>query len=90
MNFNKGDIITAKCGCIGVFDYNSGSKNRTVAHWLFKCGTIKPYIVKSSTYFVDSRLSTTKEINEFKKALIKYKKYYCESDKTIKSLTDEF
>lgn len=89
MSFKKGDIITAKCGCIGVFDYNNRSRYR-VSIFLCKCGSGAPYIINGGTNFVYSRLSTTEEINEFKKALIKNKQYYCESDKTIKSLTDEF
>ena len=88
MSFNKGDIITNRCGCIGVFYDNvyTGSKVRP---WLYKCGPESPRIEKI-TVFSNPRLSTTEEINELKKALIRDKKYYCESDKTIKSLTDEF
>ena len=89
MSFKKGDIITAGCGCIGVFDHKVRSKSR-VSIFLYKCGSEAPYVINCYTNFVNSRLSTTEEINEFKKALIKDKKYYCESDKTIKSLTDEF
>lgn len=89
MSFNKGDIITADCGCIGVFSHKSGSKGR-VSIWLHKCGSESPKINYIQTSFARPRLSTTEEINEFKKALIKNKKYYCESNKTVKSLTDEF
>lgn len=89
MNFNKGDIITADCGCIGVFSHKSGSKDR-VNIWLYKCGSEDPRILNMYTNFGKARLSTIEEIDEFKKALIKNKKYYCESDKTVKSLTDEF
>lgn len=89
MSFNKGDIITAGCGCIGVFDHKNDSRSN-VSIWLYKCGTDTHKILNIRTNFTKSRLSTTEEINEFKKALIKDKKYYCESDKTIKSLTDEF
>lgn len=89
MSFNKGDIITADCGCIGIFVRKDDSRSR-VNTWLFKCSSDVPHIVDFGTNFSGSRLSTTEEIDEFKKALIKDKKYYCESDKTVKSLTDEF
>lgn len=89
MSFKKGDIITAECGCIGVFDKKNDSRSR-VSIWLYKCGSDAPQILKIRTNFAKPRLSTTEEINEFKKALIKNKQYYCESDKTIKSLIYEF
>lgn len=89
MSFKKGDIITAECDCIGVFDHKDYSRS-IVSIWLYKCGPQAPKIIDCHAHFPKPRLSTTEEINEFKKALIKNKQYYCESDKTIKSLTDEF
>ena len=84
MNFNKGDIITHSCGCIGLY-YDDSGINKRVRIYLKKCGSEKynPKIRKECTYFSDPRLATEEEKSEFKKALIKVGLYYSESNKTI-------
>lgn len=83
MSFNKGDIITNVCGCIGVFDHDSCGVYANP--YLKKCGSERynHKILKTSTFFNRPRLSTEEEKSEFKKALIKEGLYYSESNKTV-------
>lgn len=89
MSFNKGDIITNRCGCIGLYDYTKGDVH--TAMFLKKCCSDKynPRFLKRGSYFYSPRLATEEEKSEFKKALIKEGLYYSESNKTI-LVNDEF
>lgn len=83
MSFNKGDIITNMCGCIGL--YNHERESVYVKIFLKKCYSDKsnPRLLKRGSYFSAPRLATEEEKSEFKKALIKEGLYYSESNKTI-------
>ena len=83
MSFNKGDIITNKCGCIGLYDHED--EGVYVKIFLKKCysNVRNPKLLKKESYFNSPRLATEVEKYEFKKALIKEGLYYSESNKTI-------
>ena len=67
MNFNKGDIITGECGCIGTY-LKRYSRNSTFVDYIYlKCsgGTIETNCLLDNPV-----LSTEEEVLEFKKKLI--------------------
>lgn len=67
MNFNKGDIITGECGCIGTYLHKDSKYSAFVDYIYLKCsgGTIETRCVLDNPI-----LSTEEEVLEFKKKLI--------------------
>ena len=67
MNFNKGDIITGECGCIGTYLNRISKHSVSVDYIYLKCcgGDIETRCVLDNPV-----LSTEKEALEFKKKLI--------------------
>lgn len=66
MSIKKGDIITASCGCIGVV---GEIPDRVYSNWLKKHGVYT--LDRHPSTFPNPRLSTSKEIKEYKSYLFK-------------------
>lgn len=68
MNFNKGDIITGECGCIGTYIERYDKHSAIVDYIYLKCsdGSIETRCILDNPV-----LSTEQEVFEFKKKLIR-------------------